>query len=214
MSESKGNQYVIVCRAPRWLLAALCLVVAAIWFWTYGASRVWCTAGGFGLDSISFFSSVVISLFAPFVIAGALLGAPGIFLMLLWLCVGLVVYWRWKSGSPPDAASAALRCIKCGYSRTGLPADKCPECGGEAFTSARVRRAVAWRPILLALFLGAVVGVVTSESFIEIDEAAFVRKVKAGGGKDCERPRAWPFQNGTLIHESGHFRSRDQDSLR
>lgn len=177
---------------PRWLQYGVAVTTAVVFFYFYGWTRVWATDNVFGLASCRRLYFLPIILLAwPFIMVGAM---------------GLsttIALWRLRPNS-----SIPGRCAACGYPASGLREPKCPECGGDRFTTEYAGVTFRWRPIVLPVLLGTVAGVIAGEAWLSIDEAAFRRHALAQPTVNYSRPRAWPFSEGILHYRSGVFTSQ------
>lgn len=119
----------------------------------------------------------------------------GMIVFVLWFCGAVIAegfrQQRWE----------AHRCVQCTYQLL-RGQSRCPECGRPRCHPAPVFR-WRWRYVALPILCW-VIGVVSAEVWVSVDEQVFRNAVQASGGnQQMSRQRWWPNGDSSIIYTPG-----------
>lgn len=178
--------------------AVVTLLFAAHVFFMYAYARVGDAHFGFEMRTALLGLGFSLVMLIPFVWVYWIADVPQI------ITRHVLPQRRWSKG----------KCPACGYSREGLTAATCPECGAALKPPTDYRFSLA--TIGRFLFVVAIAwlgGCCAAEGLALFDEHQFRREVEARAAQsetdDYWRARVWPMENSALGFVNGRFVSTD-----
>lgn len=114
----------------------------------------------------------------------------------------------YRSCIRPEKWWSEGQCGHCGYSRRGITAEVCPECGAQLTRPNRSRATrFAVGALVASLVLGWISGIIVGEWWMQRDLRLFLKELDehkaVSGDAKYVRQRAWPAQHAALVYQPG-----------